>query len=761
MVAMVVFGASCSHDPDPISMSATNPTISALADVVVNDLTINENFTLTWSVARFDGVNQSDVTYTITAKTDTGASVELGTTSDLFYTCTYAELLEMLGVKYTGNYNVTFEVTANAPNGESKASTPTAIKLEFTKVTYMWILGDYQGWDPDAPASRLFQGEDGIFRGFVQLESDGGFKFTSQKGWEGTNFGAGANAGELSSDGGAGNISATTGLYYVEADTEAMTYALVPLTNVSLIGEAVGGWSVDVPMNYDATNKVWTAIADVVEGKEYKVRFNNDWSVSHNGKQYDCSLGGELTNLKFAGSNLSAESGGITGFTLSLFDYDYNMTLGEIQEDLTKLYVANSGNSWNYLSTPILNVLNDASGASTNCYAGIADFTGVATQVLLARMQTPLGTQFGGSASSLTEYAGGTATTPISLNAGAKLLFADLNAGFMSFSEVNITSIALIGAFNGWNVATATPLVRNASGKWEAAETFAADGEFKLIINGQWNTTINGTEVQMSLGGSCTDLTLSGGNLTISEGSHTFALDFMTSPVTLAIDGKVQDIELNPDFLEVTGAFGGYNWNLGAASPALYPYKESGRYASFVDMYKPAASTDTEAGFKITYPNWASWFGGALPTGTTYTFDVGTSDDNLSIPFGLYFWDITFDASAKTGVATATPIVSVNLIGGISGTGWGQDFPMTSAGEGIYTMDAAIDGEFKVRMHEAGFTDSTAWLYNLGNSVDANLTLGTDTALTPDAGNIKLPAGNYTITVNLGVSPNTIKAVAK
>ena len=260
----------------------------------------------------------------------------------------------------------------------------------------------------------------------------------------------------------------------------------------------------------------------------------------------------------------------------------------------------------------------------------------------------------------------------------------------------------------------------------------------------------------MSLGGSCTDMQINGGNLFITAGQHSFELTF-GKIITLAIDGKVADLSANPDYLEVTGAFAHYNWNLGDPTPALRPFKgEAGRYAGVVDMYQPAGNEATEAEFKITYPGFSAWLGGSLNEGTTYVYAVSAAaGDNMKIPFGAYFWDVKLDAQAKSAVATATPLTQIALIGNVNGSSWDQDVDLAAQGEGVYTGEATFSPEFKVRMN-------ASWDFNLGLAADVTFALDTELALAPDGGNIKVgEAGDYTVTLNLAKSPCTITVSKK
>lgn len=749
--------AACNHDPDEIAYSSNDPKIAAHNDVVVNENTVDETFTLVWSPARFGDV--AEVTYTVSAKNGGGAYVELGTTRACNYSCTNSELFSALGIRLTGNYPVTFKVDARSTLGE-RASQPLSIKFVYTKITYLWIFGQYQGWDTaGGPVSRLLQDSEGIFKGFLQLPDGGEFKLSSQPNWDGHSYGPSGTDGVLAADV-PDNFSAAAGLYYVEVNLDQMTYVLLPLSSVSLIGEAVGGWEDDVPMTYNAASRSWTTIVDVVADKDYKIRFNNMWDIPYEGGEYNCSLGGDPADLKIASNdNLKSDTEGITGFTLSLFDYPYTLSVGEMPEDDTKLYVASSANDWDYLSAPLLQAIS-IDNTPTGAFWGLLPLPDAAQspQILLSRLQSPLGTRFGGSAAALVEYASGEEATPIDFTPGLSFLHADLNESAMKLTSLPVTSVSAVGGFNNWNAADGlafTQVVPGQNDKWTATHTFTSDGEFKIIFNNGFNATVDGIEFQTSLGGSCKDLTVNGANLVITAGEHTLELDLRSIPMTLAIDGEIKDLELAPEFLEVTGSFAHYNWNLGDASPKLEVFhagkedENKNRFAGFVDMYKPADALGDVAEFKVTYPNFSTWLGGTLQEGTTYVFDIsGANGGNMTIPYGVYFWDVTLsDPLQKTGVARVVPIVSVGLIGDATPEAWVAQTNMTyDATDHLYKLTATLtEGEIKVR-----FNDN--WDYNLG---------GDPAALTYDGENMKVFFGTYDITLDLTHTPAVLTLTAK
>lgn len=776
-VAALAFVAAvgCTHEPDVALVESKAPQIAAHNDVVVNNLTQTEQFSLTWSSARLG----EGSLYTVWAS-DGGEFVELATTSECNYTTTNIDILEQFGITKMGEYSFDFKVVALSADGITLESDVITIVFDYNKISFLYILGAYQGWAENSASSRLLQGEDGIFRGFLHDTTGGGFKICTQNNWGGTNYGWAEEA--ISNDGGAGNITLAKGLYYIEFDEENMELLTIPVTSVSLIGEGVGDWSTDVVMAYDETSKSWKGIANVTAEKEYKVRFNNAWNVEVDGTQYDFSLGGDAADLAFKGSNLTTgEEGGITGFTLSIFDYPYNIKTGTIEEDAEKLYVVTSYPEWNYLTAPAMQGIyhtekvmeGDKEKDKTifdNAFWGLTALPLDAQEpkVVLSRMQTDLATRYAGDAAAMTAYAGGEEVTPMATSAGITIYHADMAEEAMKMRQVAVEKVSIVGAFNDWNVGDTTvefsPVTAGQTDKWTLTHTFESDGEFKIAFDHMWNTMVDDVQMQTTLGGSCTDLRIGGGNMVMTAGEHTLELNLGTTPMTLAIDGKIADLSLAPELLELTGSFAHYNWNNGDASPQLLNIDGSNvnKFEGIVDMYKPEGSEATDAEFKITYLNWSSWFGGATSSeASPYVFALGGSDANMKIPFGLYYWTVNWNATAKSGEATALAIESVNLIGNVEGTVWSQDFALEAQGAGIYSGEYSINGEFKVRFHEANFTDDTAWKYSIGNNGTADIAVGEATACRCNGGNFNVAEGRYLVEVNLAVTPATITLTAR
>lgn len=320
--ALLSFGA-CNHEGDEIVIAQAEPSFTAHADVVVNKTTEAEDFTLVWSPAKFG--YKTDVEYTVGAEYGE-QNVTLGTTAATNYTTSITELLSTFAIEDAGEYSILFSLTAATAAGETAEAKPMAVKfiVDFPVVVeeaYLYIAGDYQGWDPALACSRLKLNANNVYEGLLNLPEGGTyeFKFCAQQSWTGINYGL--KDGVLNTDEDAGNFKAdAAGLYYIVFDAVNATVEMTPITYVGLIGDAVGGWDTDkAQFTFDAEKNVWTATAPVEAGKNFKIRFNQVWDLT--------DLGGDVADLQFKGSDIAATETGEGVFTLNIFDFPYTLDI--------------------------------------------------------------------------------------------------------------------------------------------------------------------------------------------------------------------------------------------------------------------------------------------------------------------------------------------------------------------------------------------------------------------------------------------------
>ena len=180
---------------------------------------------------------------------------------------------------------------------------------------YIHLLGDINNWafGVDFLASK----GSGVYEGFAYI--DGQFKFCAEDG--STWYGAGAEAGTLSTDGGADNISLESGYYALKADIENLTWTATPITRIGIIGPASpNGWNEDTALTYDAGSNTWKATMNLGAG-EFKFRANSDWTYNWGSTQESAEaiqLGVE-TACKNNGANFILSEDGTFEVVLKAF----------------------------------------------------------------------------------------------------------------------------------------------------------------------------------------------------------------------------------------------------------------------------------------------------------------------------------------------------------------------------------------------------------------------------------------------------------
>ena len=173
------------------------------------------------------------------------------------------------------------------------------VTLDMNNLSYsvgkpiLYMAGDANGWKQ----IDYLSSEDGVhFTGYMYLNQNG-FKFCTQKDWDGTNYG-GAFFGE-SED----NIMMTqeAGFYQVDVDLSAKTYTLTPFS-IGIIGNATpSGWDSDTDMTYNPEERCWEIKGVELSDGEMKFRANDNWD--------GLNWGGELDNLKQDGPNIVVAAG--------------------------------------------------------------------------------------------------------------------------------------------------------------------------------------------------------------------------------------------------------------------------------------------------------------------------------------------------------------------------------------------------------------------------------------------------------------------
>ena len=166
---------------------------------------------------------------------------------------------------------------------------------------YIFEIGNESGW---SKAHELCSPEqDGIYQGFYWL--DGGFKFKpNADNWDGDwgqdpagTYGTLVVDGEEDcNDPGKSfpDQAQPAGFYQVNVDLVEMTWNIVPITSISIIG-GFNDWAGDVEMTYNVDEGCWVCTTSEVEG-EYKFRANHDWAINWGGSEDDLTQDGANLN---------------------------------------------------------------------------------------------------------------------------------------------------------------------------------------------------------------------------------------------------------------------------------------------------------------------------------------------------------------------------------------------------------------------------------------------------------------------------------
>ena len=190
---------------------------------------------------------------------------------------------------------------------------------EFTlAIDNLWTPGNSNGWGFGSNCQMLYTNDYANYEGAAYL--DGEFKFTSTPDWNGINYGKAAEDGALSTDGGAGNLSAAAGLYWCKVNIAGLTYSLSPINSLGVIGDATSkNWDGDVALTPAADHVTWEGDVTFNASGEWKIRANGAW---------DISFGGSTSNMEFNSlTNLATPGAGTYHVVFNLGTIPYTVTL--------------------------------------------------------------------------------------------------------------------------------------------------------------------------------------------------------------------------------------------------------------------------------------------------------------------------------------------------------------------------------------------------------------------------------------------------
>lgn len=182
------------------------------------------------------------------------------------------------------------------------------VALNFTE--FIYEIGNESGW---ATTHALYGANyDGNYLGYYYLNGEFKFKPNAdnwENDWEYNGEGkiADINGGPNFPDPGAG-------FYRIDVNTLNLTYSLTKISSISIVGDAVNGWTNDQDMTYNSATGNWEWTGTLSTG-DLKFRANHDWAISWGGK----SSNADFNNLtEHDGKNLNIAQAGTYKIVLTI-----------------------------------------------------------------------------------------------------------------------------------------------------------------------------------------------------------------------------------------------------------------------------------------------------------------------------------------------------------------------------------------------------------------------------------------------------------
>lgn len=216
-----------------------------------------------------------------------------GTTSGDGNSGTEGTLARRSDLTDNGSFKVVGPATQIRVTIDMRAMTYTVETLDFAE--YIYVIGLVNGTEWSKSFPLYGPAFDGKYQGFYYLGGEYKFKPNADN-WNG-DFGQkkDTDAQVLVVDD-EQNCPAQNGFFVVNVDMGAMTYEVIPIEFIDMVGNVVGGedWNKGPHMTYNQTKQCWEA--DVTITGEFKFRGNGTWD------NVDGNFGGTVDHIQ-NGSN--------------------------------------------------------------------------------------------------------------------------------------------------------------------------------------------------------------------------------------------------------------------------------------------------------------------------------------------------------------------------------------------------------------------------------------------------------------------------
>ncbi|MEO8794483.1 MAG: SusE domain-containing protein [Daejeonella sp.] len=251
-------------------------------------------------------------------------SLEPGATTKSFTVIDFNALLLSMNLAPGSSADIEARVkTVLSPQVAPTFTNAAALKVTpYALVSFIYVPGDYQGWNPGTADSLISATSNGIYEGIIKYAAGGSFEFkiTPKKEW--TVAYGDAGGGSISASAGDNLKVPGAGTYKLTADLNANTFTAVPYS-WGIVGSAPEGsnWGggPDFAMSYNNGTRLWTATVPMAVG-EFKFRLNSDWGVNYGDKQPDGVIDGENDN------NIKITEAGTYKIELNMVNNTYTKT---------------------------------------------------------------------------------------------------------------------------------------------------------------------------------------------------------------------------------------------------------------------------------------------------------------------------------------------------------------------------------------------------------------------------------------------------
>ncbi len=178
---------------------------------------------------------------------------------------------------------------------------------------WIYVPGNYQGWNPATADSLVSLTSNGIYIGIIKFDGSN-FKITPEKKWD-VAYGD-AGGGAISTSGG-DIASGVAGLKQVTVNLTAKTIKIEDTKVWAVIGDATPGkWDTDTDMKFINDGKgTWKVTTNLTAGS---IKFRQD-------HKWDVNLGGSGGNLTAGGADIAVAAAGNYTITLDVTGSKYTL----------------------------------------------------------------------------------------------------------------------------------------------------------------------------------------------------------------------------------------------------------------------------------------------------------------------------------------------------------------------------------------------------------------------------------------------------